>query len=287
MKNRLLIISSFVVLYLILILLSWIVNYNKTEKPYGYNEFHKVVSLSPSVTRMIFDLEEKERLIGITSNSIDEKCNIEIIGSYVSFDIEKILNLKPDIVITTEDELIVNKANILRYLGINVLVLPSGKDFDSIEQNYITLGSLFNKKDLAIKKISLYREMLHLIKKTQQQGKVAFLVSGNPIIVAGGRSYISKILKDAGAINVFENSDRLYPLITLEALLTKKADAVIVMLNFDANYLRNTLNDFKSVSFIYKNNIFVSDDKNLPYYTPRDYVESVKQISELIKNIKK
>jgi ABC-type Fe3+-hydroxamate transport system substrate-binding protein len=50
---------------------------------------------------MIFDLEEKERLIGITSNSIDEKCNIEIIGSYVSFDIEKILNLKPDIVITT------------------------------------------------------------------------------------------------------------------------------------------------------------------------------------------
>lgn len=68
----------------------------------------KIVSLVPSITETLFDFRlTKHEVIGRTKFCIhpaEEVKNVEIIGGTKNLNIEKILDLKPDLIIANKEE---------------------------------------------------------------------------------------------------------------------------------------------------------------------------------------
>ena len=65
----------------------------------------RIVSFAPSITEIVFALEQGQRLVGATrySNFPPDAALLPRVGSYVRLDIERIVALKPDLCIATKD----------------------------------------------------------------------------------------------------------------------------------------------------------------------------------------
>jgi iron complex transport system substrate-binding protein len=65
----------------------------------------RIVSLAPSITEIVFALEQEHRLVGVTrySDYPPEATKLPKVGSYVRLDIERIVALNPDLCIATKD----------------------------------------------------------------------------------------------------------------------------------------------------------------------------------------
>ena len=65
----------------------------------------RVVSLAPSITEIVFALNQGHRLQGVTTYSDfpSEAVKLPKVGSYVHLDLEKIVALKPDLCIAIKD----------------------------------------------------------------------------------------------------------------------------------------------------------------------------------------
>ncbi len=242
----------------------------------------RIISLSPSITGQIIDLGAEASLAGVTLYHPPLKKEIPLVGTYISPSIEKIITLKPDIIFISEDDGDIQGTLFFNKFGLRYHRFGRNSDFKSICGNYLLLGSMIGRREEAAKKIEYYKERLEILKRSGPKYSAAFLVSVKPLITVSGRSHISGIIEDAGAVNVFSSLKGPYPILTLESLLVKNPDVVIIMNSGDDIYLRSRLKGFRNINFINRNNIFVAGDQYIPYYSPKEYVLSVEKISEIL-----
>ena len=108
--------------------------------------FSRIVSLTPSITRSIYQLEEEDRLAGCSSYCVvEEKDSVIVAGSVVGPDIEKIVSLKPDLVILSEF-ISENDVKTLEKFGLRIEIFRSPESFDELCSQFIRLGQLIDKE---------------------------------------------------------------------------------------------------------------------------------------------
>ncbi|HNX25512.1 MAG TPA: helical backbone metal receptor [Spirochaetota bacterium] len=247
----------------------------------------RIISLSPSITGQIIDLGAEDNIVGVTPYHPPLKREVPLVGTYITPSIEKIISLKPDIIFMSEEDGEIQRNNFFEKFGLKYYRFGRNSDFKSICDNYYLLGEMIGERDSAVKKIHYYRKRLNDVKKETSGLKVAFLVSVKPLITVSKLSHISDIIIEAGGINVFANLDNPYPILTLESLIIKNPDAVIIMSPGEDRYLYHQLKNFNNIDFIKKKNIFVAGDDIIPYYSPKEYVLSVEKISEILSHVNK
>ncbi len=257
----------------------------ESGKPESGADIKRIISLSPSITGQIIDLEAEDMIVGVTTWHPMLKKKIPIIGTYINPSIEKIIALKPDIIFISDEEGEVQRDDFIRRFSLRYHRFGKNRDFGSISKNYIDLAGMLGRKELAVRKIEQYSERLGRLKKSGTGVRVAFLVSVKPIVTVSGGTFISGIIKETGAENVYSELGSPYPLLTVESLVIKNPDAVIVMFRGDDIFLYEQLKRFKSVEFIRRKNIFIADENIIPYYSPENYVKSVENISALLDQI--
>ncbi|MEO0238010.1 MAG: ABC transporter substrate-binding protein, partial [candidate division WOR-3 bacterium] len=126
----------------------------------------RIVSFAPNITETLFFLSYDRYLVGRTSfcNYPEEAKKIEIAGSFIEVDFEKLLSLKPDIIffsgnLTDKTEIFLKEKKIKYYNikmekvddiieGIKNITEIVGKDYDTVKVNEI------KNKILNIKKVS-------------------------------------------------------------------------------------------------------------------------------------
>jgi len=274
-----------VLCFLIIIILS--LNCSNSS-PQNNPDSLRIISLSPSVTRQIIDLGAEANLVGVTPYCKPDKAGIAIVGTYINPSIETIISLKPDIVFMSEEDSDIQRDNFFKKFGLKYHKFGRNDNLETICNNYKKLSDILGKRDYAEKKIDLYIDKINRRGESMcSPTKIAFLISVKPLITISDQSYISDIIHKSGGINIFKDLKNPYPILTLEALIIKQPDVVIVMNHGDELYLENKLKDFKNIEFINKKNIFALGDENIPYYTPKDYVISVEKIYEILNHTKK
>lgn len=247
----------------------------------------RIISLSPSITGQIIDLGAEDNIAGVTPYHPPLKREVPLVGTYISPSIEKIISLKPDIILMSEEDGEIQRNSFFDKFGLKYYRFGRNSDFQSICGNYFLLGEMIGRRDSASAKIKYYTQRLRNVKKTGPPLKVVFLVSVKPLITVSKLSHISDIIKEAGGINVFADLDNPYPILTLESLIIKKPDVVIIMSPGEDLYLYSQLKKFKNIDFINRKNIFVTGDGIIPYYSPKEYVLSVEKISEILSHVNK
>jgi len=259
-------------------------------KPASQNENisgKRLISLSPSITGQIIDLGAEDNIVGVTPYHPTLKRDIPLVGTYITPSIEKIILLKPDIILMSEEDGEIQQNSFFEKFGLRYYRFGRNSDFKSICDNYLLLGEMIGRRETASEKIEYYRQRLNKVKKDNNELKVAFLVSVKPLITVSGLSHISDIIKEAGGINIFSDLNVPYPILTLESLIIKNPDVVIIMSPGEDLYLYHQLKNFSNIDFINRKNIFVAGEEIIPYYSPKEYVLSVEKISEILNHVNK
>lgn len=192
----------------------------------------RVLALAPSLTEMIFSLQAEGKLVGATSysNFPEAAKKLPRVGSYVQLDLEKIIELQPDLCIAIKDGNPLRTIDAVKALGIPVFAIDP-RDIDQITEAFLLLGDLLGASQTAKELVADMEHRLALVKKRVADGgarpRVFFQIADAPIISAGKDSYIDKLIHLAGGINLAGDMTE-YPRFSWENIMQLQPEIVII-----------------------------------------------------------
>ena len=212
----------------------------------------RVVSTSPAVTEIIFALGGQDLLVGRTDfcSYPPEALDIESIGGISNLNVEKIVSLDPDIVIS--GSMIPKKStDQLEKMGVATVHVIEKQRFDGLYENISRIGQLIGRTHQADSLNDVLRARVSLLSNVNSQNSspksgvvpegrksvyyvVGFGSTGN--FTAGGDSFINDIITMAGGRNVAEDiTGWSY---SLEALLQADPDFILIRQEDSAAFCR-------------------------------------------------
>ncbi len=205
------------ILFLLLILLFFAVN------SYAL----RIVSLSPSVTEIIFKLGAGKDVAGDTlfSNYPKQAARLPKVGSYIHPSLEEILRLHPNYVLGMRegtDERIKAK---LDELGIKSRFYRA-RNVEDIIFTIQDIAKLLGKNPKPV-----IKRIRHFYSSYAKSGKTGiFLVSIEPLMASTQNTFINDIMKCAGINNIVKDNALEYITIDKEFIVEKQPDFIIVSL---------------------------------------------------------
>lgn len=165
----------------------------------------RIVSLAPSLTKSIYYMGAAEQLVGRTSYCfIADADDKEVVASAVSVNIEKVLTLKPDLVLATG---ITNPETIalLQRAGIRTKVFQTPRNFEEICLHFQELGRLTGREAAADSIVAHTRQEVEQI-KASYEGQAAktffFQIGANPLFTVLDHTFMNDYINFSGGINV-------------------------------------------------------------------------------------
>ena len=177
----------------------------------------RIVSLVPSLTETLIDLGLEKCIVGRTRFCIhpsEAVRNIERIGGTKDFSVERILKLKPDLIIGSQEE---NHKEGIKALQTQLPVWLS--TIDSVEsalEHIGHLGEVTATENEAHRMMQAIDKAWTGIPRFPSSKRVAYFIWKNPWMIAGKGTYIDSVLGRLGWTNITEKER--YPEIRMEQL---------------------------------------------------------------------
>lgn len=190
----------------------------------------RIVSLVPSQTELLVDLDLREKIVGITkfcvhpSNLKSEKT---VVGGTKQVNFNKIKTLRPDIIICNKEE---NTEELVGELGRIAPVWIS--DIITIADNnrmIEQLGQLFDVVPKASEIISKIDSELALFRnyiKGYSEKRVLYIIWKKPYMAAGRGTFIDSLLRENNFQNILPRQSGRYPVVKREDFI--KADLILL-----------------------------------------------------------
>ena len=188
----------------------------------------RIISLAPNVTEALYSIGADSLLVGVTDfcdYPTDAKLK-KSVGNYLSPDFETIISLKPDLVIMY----ITNSSGIAyKTLTDNHLKVfaSNPQDIAGIKKMITDFGYLTNRKIFADSIIALIDAEILLDDNISNRDSAFIVISVNPLMTAGGKTFVSQLVEKAGFINIFDKLLIEYPVISAEELLKHRPSVMI------------------------------------------------------------
>lgn len=179
----------------------------------------RIVSVVPSQTELLHYLGLRDEVVGITKFCIhpDEWFRSKTrVGGTKQLDIQKILDLQPDLVIANKEE---NVQGQVEELAQHVPVWISDVNtLDDALQMIAEVGALVGRPEPAAKLVQQLQEgFSRLIESPGTKPKTCYLIWKAPYMTVGGDTFIHDMLQRAGFTNLFASASR-YPEVTIQSL---------------------------------------------------------------------
>lgn len=175
----------------------------------------RIVSLVPSITETLYDLGLDHQIVGRTKFCIHPAqlvSNAQRIGGTKNVNIQKVKDLKPDLIIANKEE---NTKEIINDLqGYCPIYISNVKDISGSLALITDLGKLTNRIEESrqlVNDIIGKKEQLLSLKPL----KAIYLIWQNPYMTVGGDTFINSMMLEAGYANVYQN-DMRYPEVNIE-----------------------------------------------------------------------
>jgi len=195
----------------------------------------RIITLAPSLGELAADLigTEIDRIVAV-SEYTDYPPNLRrlpTVGPYVRFNLEKVVSMKPDLVLATLDGNSRDQVLHLRELKIPVVVVGT----ESIEQVLVSVELVANAVGAPALGASMREQLKTGIERIRARGKnrpkprVLLQIGEDPVIVVGRKSFLHESLEAVGAINIYGDSKDHYPRPALEDVIHRDPDQIIVL----------------------------------------------------------
>jgi iron complex transport system substrate-binding protein len=286
-------------IFSILTLLSTLIYSNELEIVDSYgnevkletNSINRVISLAPNITEIVYAIGAESKLVGRTDycNFPKEVKKIETVGEIFTPSFEKILSLKPDIVIASSHTTQKTYQKLNEY-GINILVMDKVKNLEDIYSIINKMGLILKKEENANKlNKNLQERIIELSisdkEKEENSIKIYYMLSYGKSgdYTAGGDTFLGSIISKSGAINIANDlSGWKY---SIERIITEDPDIILYSSDYiDIEQLKND-NIYKQLRAVREGQIYQIDEDILVRPGPRIW-KGIVEIQSILKKYK-
>lgn len=243
----------------------------------------RIVSLTPVDSEIVAALGASSRLVGIDHftdypPSILNLPVVTTVSGYTSkVDVEKVIALKPDLVLSYGGETATIGDTTLRQAGINVVSLPTA-DLNGTLGEILFAGQLIGAQQQANTLVARMEKCISTI-KTAVQGKtlpsvymeIDYSTPGKPYTVGKG-SFEDALITDAGGANIFasDTSGYGYPQVSDETVIADNPQVIILAEPITGTFVKpQNRPAWQSISAVQSGRIFVVNDSLLSRPGPR------------------
>jgi ABC-type Fe3+-hydroxamate transport system substrate-binding protein len=179
----------------------------------------RIISVVPSITELLYDLDLEDEVIAITKFCVHPSVWFSTktrIGGTKNINLEKIISLKPDIVIANKEENVKEQIEALQ--KITQVCITDVKNFDDAINMISDVGKIVSRQAKSRALIEdIQKKFSQLENAHQNKIPAAYLIWRKPYMAAGDDTFINDMMKYCGLKNIFENELR-YPEINIDQL---------------------------------------------------------------------
>ena len=193
---------------------------------------HRLISLAPSVTEILFALGLGDRVVGVTTycDYPPETATVEKVGDTQRPNLEKIIALKPDLVMISTASQLEEFVGNLERLGVPVYV-NNPTDLGSLLDSIQRLGEVAGVPESAaalVAGLSSRINEVHSKVAGLRRPRVLLVLSSEPLITAGGRTFINDLITEAGGQSISADQKADYPQFSLETALARRPEVIFL-----------------------------------------------------------
>ena len=248
----------------------------------------RIVSLAPNVTETLFSLGLDEEIVGVSThcNYPERAKSKPRVGSYISLDFEKILSLKPDLVIATGAGNTKDMVKRLAQWGFPTYVIFP-RDFDGVLDSMGHLGKVVDREEEAA---AVIREMKDRKQRVTERirglprPRVFLEIGEAPIVTVGKGSFADDLIRLAGGENVAGQEKQMYPRWGMEEILRRSPEVILISsMNPKGDYQR-VLQEWarwKVLPAVKEGRVYLIDSDLIDRPSPR-IIEGLEEIARLL-----
>jgi len=243
----------------------------------------RIISCAPNFTEMLFALDSGDKVVGVTDfcKFPPEAALKEKIGGYLNPNLEKIITLRPTLVITPKTKSDLPQK--LRRLNIPTLEIPNETVSDALNAITSIAKAVGVPERGAQLRSAIAHDLESLKTKYAHKPPVRTLIvvgrapdSLRDIYAAGAGTFLDELLRFGGGENILPPQPALYPKLSRESLIALNPDVILDTtfsgLASTTDTLKAALNpwlDLTSVNAVKNGRVYIIFDPSLTIQGPR------------------
>lgn len=231
----------------------------------------RIVSLAPHTTELLFAAGAGSKIVGISeySDYPPEARKIASIGSSAALDLERILALKPDLIVSWGSGNLGPQVAKLRELGIPVFD-SEPRDFEAVASSLERLAQLAGTNAAGQLAAAQFRQRLARLSATYSQRPavtVFYQVWRDPLMTLNDAHLVSSVIRLCGGQNIFGKLPPLVPTVSVEALM--QADPEVILAGGSADDPKYDWRRFGRLKAVVRGNLFTLNSDHMTRAGPR------------------
>jgi len=207
------------------------------------NAEERIIALSPSINEIIFALNAGDSIVANTDYALYPPSSVKLpkVGGYFSPSLEKVVSLKPTLVIMQENNKAFGKK--LERLDIKIKVVKIDK-LENIKTSILEIGTLLKRTKEAEEIVQNIDTELENIKGIVSNKKILIVFGRNrtldkQIFVAGQNLYFDEIINESNNTNALHSTRKGQPILNMENIIACNPDIVLLLARCKADGMNN------------------------------------------------
>jgi iron complex transport system substrate-binding protein len=248
----------------------------------------KIVSLAPNITEILFSLGLDQEIVGVSIHcNFPEKVQSKVrVGSYISLDFEKIVSLKPDLIIATGAGNTRDMVERLERLGFPTYVIFP-KNVEDVIRSVGHLSQLVGREKEGaeiIREMKRRRERVVELTLGLSRPRVFLQIGEAPVVTVGKNSFADDLIRLAGGDNVAGNENEMYPRFGMEEILKRSPEVILISsMNPKGNYQKvlREWSRWKTIPAVKNGRIHLLDSDLIDRPSPR-IIQGLEEMARIL-----
>ena len=248
----------------------------------------RIISLAPNITEILFSLGLDGEIVGVSIHcNFPKKAKSKVrVGSYINIDFERIISLKPDLIIATG---VGNTRDMVERLGKlgfpTYVVFP--KNFNEILQSIGHIGKIVDREKEAMKNIDgMKKRRQKVIELTQglPRTRVFLQIGEAPMVTVGKGSFADDLISLAGGENIAGREKGMYPRLGMEEILKRSPEVILVSsMNPKGDYQKviQEWSRWKMIPAVKNGRVYLIDSDLIDRPSPR-IIDGLEEIARIL-----
>ncbi|QVN06634.1 cobalamin-binding protein [Pseudomonas rhodesiae] len=192
----------------------------------------RVVSLAPSLSEIVMELGAADLLVGLLDGGERpaKLAQVPSVGRYGQLDMERLLSLKPDLILLWPGSVGPAQRAQLQRLNIPVYVAEP-HNLEQLTTQVQAIAERLGRADAGRQLAEQLRQRLAELRQRYRRAeplRVFYQVWNSPLYTVGGGQIISDALTVCGARNVFDDLKLPAPQVSIESVLQRNPELILV-----------------------------------------------------------
>ncbi|MES0372240.1 MAG: cobalamin-binding protein [Mariprofundaceae bacterium] len=192
------------------------------------SEQQRILAMTPHACEMLYAIGAESQLVGAVAycDYPEEAKKHPRVGSYERINVEASLRLKPDVAIVMSRNVI--GVERLQQMGVDIVV-SNPNSFESMFHDIQKLGELTGHVQQSETLVRKLRERLRRVRSAVDSATpVFFELWPDPMLTAGGPSFITDVIREAGGRNVFSQIEMETAHVNIEAVIRARPEVIVI-----------------------------------------------------------